>query len=81
MAHTSAVYVDYEERPFASPESADRMIAIVDSTVERVQKHAVFLNDEQREQVLELFAKGRRVYEVLKRKAFETGTAGRAPGV
>lgn len=81
VAHTSAVYVDVEDKPFASPESADRMIAIIDSTVDRIEKHAVFLNDEQRGEVLELFAKGRRVYEVLKRKAFEMGAAGKVPGV
>ncbi len=73
VAHTSAVYVDYEGKPFASAKSAERMMAIIDSTSEHVRKHAMFLNDDQRNEVLDLFAKGRRAYEGIRRKALDLG--------
>ena len=73
VAHTSAVYVDYEKRPFASAASAERMMGMIDSTTARIENHAAFRNDEQKCEVLDLFAKGRRVYEGVRRKALDLG--------
>ncbi len=73
VAHTSALYVEYEGRPFASAKSAQNMIDIIDRTADRIERLATFRNEGQKREVLELFAKGRRFYEEVKRKALGLG--------
>jgi len=64
-AHTSPVYIGTGRPPSAVKEAATFFQQAIDDAHVQIRDYARFTKDEQREEVLHLFAEGRKVYEDL----------------
>jgi hypothetical protein len=63
MAHTSPVYVDYKKRPRTSAKSARYLLDIIERTIAWAEKKARYHNEQQRQEVLDLYRSAKQVYE------------------
>ncbi len=61
FAHTSPVYVDFNGRQPFQPEVALAMIAEIEESLQQIRVQAVFANDSELEQVMEVYREGIRI--------------------
>jgi len=64
-AHTSPVYIGSGMPPSGVREAATFFQQAIDDAHVQIRDYARFTKDEQREEVLHLFAEGRKVYDTL----------------
>ncbi|MFC1735178.1 CehA/McbA family metallohydrolase [Candidatus Hydrogenedentota bacterium] len=69
FAHTSPVYVDVPGKPCVYRKSAEYNVKYIDAAVEAVTKLQHYLNEEQKNEVLGIFARAREFYQALATKA------------
>lgn len=70
-AHTNPVYINFKGRPAGYAEPAEKFIRIIDRLSEWVKTKALFYNENQKEEVLEVIGDGRAVYENIIQRAKE----------
>ena len=62
MAHTSPVYVEVDGQPTRSSEDAAFFIGWIDESLEWVRNEAKIPDPEQRQEIIDLFEKARKIY-------------------
>jgi hypothetical protein len=70
-AHTNPVYINFEGRPAGHAEPAKKFIKIIDRLSEWVNTKALFYDEHQKKEVLEVIGQGRDVYENIINRAGE----------
>ena len=68
-AHTNPIYINFEGRPSGYAEPAKKFIAVIDRLTDWVKTKALFYNENQKEEVLEVIGNGRAVYENIIQRA------------
>ncbi|UCD61097.1 MAG: CehA/McbA family metallohydrolase [Flavobacteriaceae bacterium] len=69
--HTNPVYIHFKDRPAGYAEPAEKFITTIDRLSEWVNTKALFYDENQKREVLEVIGKGRAVYENIIQRAAE----------
>jgi hypothetical protein len=69
--HTNPVYIHFKDRPAGYAEPAEKFIRTIDRLSEWVNTKALFYDENQKREVLEVIGKGRAVYENIIQRAEE----------
>jgi len=69
QAHTSPVYIVVDRKPAASKADADYMIRWIDRLLQVANKPGRYSSETERQEVLAIFQKARKVYEDIAQKA------------
>lgn len=72
-AHTNPVYIKFKDRPAGYAEPAEKLIRTIDRLSQWVNTKALFYDENQKREVLEIIGKGREVYEKIIKRAEELG--------
>ncbi|WP_019669317.1 CehA/McbA family metallohydrolase [Eudoraea adriatica] len=70
-AHSNPVYIHFKDRPAGYAEPAEKFITTIDRLSEWVNTKALFYDENQKREVLEVIGKGRAVYENIIQRAAE----------
>jgi hypothetical protein len=68
-AHTNPVYINFKDRPTGYAEPAEKFIEVIDRLSEWVKTKALFYDENQKKEVLEVIAEGRDVYKKIIKRA------------
>ena len=68
-AHTNPVYINFKGRPAGYAEPAKKFIEVIDRLSEWVNTKALFYDENQKREVLEVIGNGRAVYENIIQRA------------
>jgi hypothetical protein len=72
MAHTSPIYINVDGKPPRSPEDAEVLMRETDRAIEWARTNAVYLDELQRQEVIALYQRARKVYlEQMNEQAVE----------
>jgi hypothetical protein len=62
MAHTSPIYISVDGGPTQSPDDAEVLMRSIDGSIEWVRTRARYMEESQRQEVIDLYERARRVY-------------------
>jgi hypothetical protein len=62
MAHTSPIYISVDGKPPRSPDDAEALMKEIDKAIEWARTDARYLEESQRQEVIALYERARKVY-------------------